>query len=287
MSEELVFYIYAFMYELEEQLNLNSNLFENVSFQSDEANTDKELKIVIKNFILSNLTSLKKIKSINSNSNTVHVINARIKDVLCSDEISGPIKLYLESKSRTRGRVYKSPDLLLVIEFNDIDYYQAVEVKSTKDDKIPGSSVQQANPEDPVVFVRHKNGMIEVSTGLYMNAITDTMQFPDRSPRPQVGYKNLKDWNNNFRFISDDLLEFRYDENRANKTRLFDDWQQVLCDRWIAMLNSNAKNTNEPWFNTNMRKFVLQLLEQYDQLSDKEKLDFKDKINNQLSKNDN
>lgn len=50
-------YMSAYLYELETKLNKNSQILTTVKFQQDEANTDKEIKAVLKSFIL--ITALK------------------------------------------------------------------------------------------------------------------------------------------------------------------------------------------------------------------------------------
>lgn len=184
----------------------------------------------------------------------------------------------LLNKAKEHNRVYKNPDLLLKIILDEKVYYQPMEVKSTKDNKIPGSSVQQALPNDPVVFIKHTNNDIEITTGLYVNAITGTMQFPDRSPRPQVGYSTLKTWNEKNRMVENGCLFFENDDDREEREQLFIDWQNVLSDRWINVLKSDSKEKKEPWFNNNLRKFVVKLLEEYDQMNLEKKKEYIDKI---------
>lgn len=56
MNYELLLFVSAFLFELEKALNLEKDIFKGVCFQSDEANIDKESKLVIKQYILKNLT---------------------------------------------------------------------------------------------------------------------------------------------------------------------------------------------------------------------------------------
>ena len=105
------------------------------------------------------------------------------------------------------------------------------------------------------------------------------MQFPDRSPRPQVSFKELKEWNNNFRNFEEGRLIYNTDQNDNSKSQLLDDWQKVLTDRWIDMLfNTTITRKNDPWFNNNMRKFILDFLEKYEEMSSEEKLNFKTRV---------
>ena len=62
---------------------------------------------------------------------------------------------------------------------------------------------------------------------------------------------------------------------------MISDWQKVLSDRWIEMLfESNTVKKNEPWFNNNMRKFIISFLSEYESLSSDEQIAFKNKITN-------
>lgn len=61
------------------------------------------------------------------------------------------------------------------------------------------------------------------------------------------------------------------DDEREEREQLFIDWQNVLSDRWISVLKSDLKEKKEPWFNNNLRKFVVKLLEEYDQINSEKK----------------
>ena len=96
------------------------------------------------------------------------------------------------------------------------------------------------------------------------------MQFPDRSPRPQVSYNILKNWNNEYRNFHNGVLSFEEDEKENDKMQVIDDWQMLLSNRWMETLKTRKKVNGEPWFNNNIRKFSLLLLEYYDSLSEEE-----------------
>ena len=51
--------------------------------------------------------------------------------------------------------------------------------------------MQQINPYEWVIFIK-QGKPIEITTGFYLNSITEKVQFPDRSPRPQVSFNTLK-----------------------------------------------------------------------------------------------
>ena len=76
-------------------------------------------------------------------------------------------------------------------------------------------------------------------------------------------------------------MVYKKDENEQTKYELIHDWQSVLAERWIEMLfEADTVKNNEPWFNNNMRKFILDFLERYEALNETEKIEFKDKIKN-------
>lgn len=105
------------------------------------------------------------------------------------------------------------------------------------------------------------------------------MQFPDRSPRPQVSFKAMSTWNKNNRSVNSNELCYEKDDDDNNKRALISDWQDVLSQRWIDVLfNATSTKVNEPWFNNNMRKFILSFLEKYEILTDAEKKAFKEKV---------
>lgn len=282
MKDSLVFYMNAFMYELEILLNKNLEYFDDVRFQFDEANTDQHIKIKIKEFILNNFKTI----------NTVTEIKSAISDVFISKEdykitnIKVPVELTDEDKNyikETRNAVYTNPDLLFFITDGSIEYRIPIEVKSTKTDKIPGSSIQQIDINDWVIFLKHDDKhILEFVTGKYIDSISGTMQFPDRSPRPQVSYNILKNWNNEYRHYENGILSFKTDESKNDKIQLIDDWQLLLSKRWIDVLKQNKKIYGEPWFNNNIRKFSILLLDYYNSLSDIEKKRFYDLINNNI-----
>ena len=111
------------------------------------------------------------------------------------------------------------------------------------------------------------------------------MQFPDRSPRPQVSFKELLSWNNLHRNIENNELIYTIDVSLADKLALIDDWQGVLSKRWIdILLNSEKVKKSEPWFNNSIRKFILDFLKIYDGYNEEKKALIKSKIQSMIKK---
>ena len=276
-----------YMYELEKYLIKRKEELRNVSFQSDEANTDRPLKEFLKHIIeeeffkIPDTCSVKRIIenntiALNNENNELNSIS--ISKVLLPEEITDEIKTLIKKNNS----IFTKPDLCLKITdstFN-ANYYETIELKSTNKDSIPGSSIQQISPNEWVLFIKHqKNGNFEITSGKYINAITTKMEFPDRSPRPQVSFEELKKWNKEYRLLHDNILLYKEDINIYMKQELILDWQKVLVDRWIDLLfDFHSIKNNESWFNNTLRKFIIEFLYKYENLSNEDKQKYKDSI---------
>lgn len=282
------FFMYFYMYELELLLNSRKEDLLTISFQSDEANTDRPLKEFLKKIIMEELHSLPSVPAISALriNNKLYPVDPYLKfsinRVLLPDEISDELKCKLKN---LKNAVYTNPDICFEIQCDDYIYYETIELKSTKSDSIPGSSIQQVIPSEWVIFIKHNKNITEVTTGQYINSVNSKLQFPDRSPRPQVSFKELLSWNDSYRHISNNILVYKPDNSTLIKKDLMSDWQNFLSKRWVDILfNNDSIRRNEPWFNNNLRKFILFFLDKYDTLSDEEKLQFKNKIKRLIKK---
>ena len=273
-------YMKAYMFELEEKLNANKHIFKNVNFQFEEANSDQELKKTLKSFILSSARNIEYIKCVKDNEQEVSIQQEAfyIEDVLSPEDYT---EMEREEIRKSKDAVYVNPDLILKIIFFGEAMVEYIELKSTKNDKIPGSSIQQIVPNEWVIFIKHSANQTTVVTGQYKNSISGTMQFPDRSPRPQVSFNELLYWVNNYRRIDNGKLIYSHDDQETSKYELLLDWQKVLSDRWMSVLMAEKKKI-EPWFNNNIRKFSIQLLDYYDDLEVEQQKNFKKFILNNI-----
>ena len=105
------------------------------------------------------------------------------------------------------------------------------------------------------------------------------MQFPDRSPRPQVSFNEMNSWNQKNRIFAYSSLVYKKDDLDVLKEKLIIDWQDVLAERWVKVIfDKNDISNKEPWFNTNLRKFILKFLKNYDSLNDEEKKELKKRL---------
>lgn len=286
MNQYIQYFMYFFMYKLEILLLYKKDSFRKISFQSDEANTDRPLKEFIKNIILSECKDIEDINleiSFENHSNSNRIVipskkccNFSINKVYLPDELTPIIK---DRLSKNKNCVYTEPDICLEIIDSTTKniFYETVELKSTKTDSIPGSSVQQIKPNEWTIFIKHtNNNEFDVSTGQYIYSLNSKMQFPDRSPRPQVSFSEIKNWNQKHRIIKDNEIYYIKDSEELLKYELVSDWQQYLINRWIKMLFSEEPTSNA-WFNNCLKKFIVQFLDKYDTLSEKEKNNFKKK----------
>ena len=278
-------FLIVYFYKIEFLLNKNSNGLENLKFQSEESNTDEHLKLFFQNFITNNndisgieIKELLLVADDNEYSIKIsNLLNYKIKQVLLPEELSEDQKQTITSRKKS---VYTSPDLYLKITDGQNIMYESVELKSTKNDKIPGSSIQQISPFEWVIFIKRNNDSVSVTTGFYINSITDKLPFPDRSPRPQIGFKNLLDWNNQNRKVESNILKVEnVTEVNNEKLKLLEDWQDFLASEWLSIIRDDRKKKNEKWFNNAIRKFALKLLRYSEALSEKDKNELTQNLN--------
>lgn len=281
----------AFMLLYLKVLEVNDTLLSDlgkVNFHLDEANSDKEAKAMIKDFMLKNPTISNNFNlkidqdSGNLEFKTTAIQSIQIIQVYLPDELTEQLKDLI--KSTKSNSVYTNPDILVELSNGQETKFFSVELKSTKKNEIPGSSVQQINPYEWVIFIKQGNP-IEIATGLYLNSITERMQFPDRSPRPQVAFNTLKNWNKENFILDNDSLIFKVTQSEwDNKNKLIDNWKLVLVEQWLKIiLDKNLVLTNRsPWFNEALIMYADKLLAYYETLSEIDKKKFHDKLKSLL-----
>jgi hypothetical protein len=284
-TNHIQYFLTVYFYLLENHLNNSENHLGKVRFQSEEANTDEHLKKYFQKYLLENdsisKTELKSISIKNDNQSTTIEIDQltsfKIINVFLPEELSKEQK---EEITNSKKSVYTNPDLFLEISDGKKTYFESLELKSTKNNNIPGSSVQQVSPFEWVIFVKRNKESVDISTGYYINSITEKLPFPDRSPRPQIGFKTLTGWNSTYRKVKNNTL---YIENTSklndDKIKLLTDWQDYLATEWLNIIKSDEASQNEKWFNNALRKFAFKFLEYSENLTDSEKDKLKEKLN--------
>ncbi|ENA1815150.1 hypothetical protein ABF174_001777 [Flavobacterium psychrophilum] len=279
-------FLIVYFYKIENELNNTKNGLETIKFQSEEANTDEFFKRYFQDF-LSKHNDVKDVKikqlavKIDSEESIIDIekLNSyKITNVLLPEHLTAEQKKEI---TKAKKSVYTNPDLYLEITDGTNIYFESVELKSTKDNNIPGSSVQQVSPFEWVIFVKRDSEKVLVTTGFYINSITEKLPFPDRSPRPQIGFKTLLDWNKKYRKVENDILTIESSvEINNDKIKLLTDWQDYLASEWLEIIKSEESRNNEKWFNNAIRKFALKFLEYSEKLTKSEK----EKLKNNLTK---
>lgn len=280
VEEALLFSFFSiYLYELEKNKEL-LNTLKAVVFHSDEANTDKDLKLAVKNYMKNhprispknNDSVFLRIDDKEVISNLEKLFYFSINNVFLPEELTNEHKKAIR---QSKTSIYTNPDLYIeVLGSNNILQYISLELKSTKQDKIPGSSAQQANPYEWTLFVKHSvnNGM-ELMSGLYANTVTGKLPFPDRSPRPQVSFSQLKNWNDAYR--KHDKTGFRLTINTKDldeKALVISDWERALVKDWMEYIKSDKKPNK--WFDHTQRIFVTELILYYESLNSEDKKAF-------------
>lgn len=276
-------FLLVYFYMIEQKVNTIEDVFESVSFQSEEANTDKGIKEFFKKYMLANkdvkniaLTALD--FTIDSKQRTVSIEdikNFEIRKVYLPNELTDDLKQKI--KDSKGDAVYTKPDLYLEISDGEQVYYQSLELKSTKKNKIPGSSINQIDTTEWVIFVKRGESDFEIATGYYLHILTGKLPFPDRAPRPIVAYNTLVDWNKENRTVNNHKLTIALPAIDKQIEHLVD-WQDSLANEWLNTVKSE-KLSNEKWFNNVIRRFAVKLLEYAGGLSDQEREELKNKLN--------
>jgi len=259
-------FLIVYFYELEVLLNADQKAISEIKFQSEESNTDEFIKRFLQQFLLKhNSIKSTKIKNLaldasaKTKSIKVSLFNKfEIIDVILPEFLTKELKQKLAGKTKS---VYTNPDLLLKIEGYNSTHYESVEIKSTKNNAIPGSSIQQVKPYEWVIFLKRNKAKTTITTGQYIHSINEKLPFPDRSPRPIVTFNTLSNWNKKNRYKKQDTLII--DSNigqEEQKLKLLKDWQEILTEEWMGIILSKQKNKSEKWFNNTLRKFAVKLL---------------------------
>lgn len=269
-------FLLLYFFQLEENLNNNQNDLNSIKFQSEESNTDEFLKLFFKKYIEKNKSindcSFSEVSFFFNNQKksfpTQKLSRFIIDQVFLPEDITEKLKIEI---SKNKNSVYTNPDLYLKIKNGNNIYYESIELKSTKNNHIPGSSVQQVSPFEWVIFIK-RDKKPKITTGYYINSITNKLPFPDRSPRPQIGFDNLVDNNNENRVINNNSLILKSDDYKTlKKIELINDWQEFLTNEWMEVIISENVKKNEKWFNNTLRKFSVKLIEHFIKSSVQEK----------------
>lgn len=270
-------FLLIYFFEIEQKLNNEENQLKKIKFQSEESNTDEFLKKYFKDYLSKHnnieSTELKQLKVKGDEEefivNVDELHSYKILNVLLPEELTKEQKQNIADSKKS---VYTNPDLYLEIADRNYTYFESVELKSTKNNKIPGSSIQQVSPFEWVIFVKRSKDNVEITTGYYLNSITNKLPFPDRSPRPQIGFKTLENWNKKYRKVKNQVLTVEnITDLNEEKISLLNDWQDYLAKEWLSIIQADSSKNNEKWFNNALRKFAIKFLDYTEKLNEKEK----------------
>lgn len=270
------FFLHAYFYFLEQSLNRDTSWLKNLKFQSEESNTDEYLKKFLQDFISKNnqigASDIDKviinIDGINYQVSLEDLTAFKIIEVFLPEQLSESDKI---SITQSKESIYTNPDLYLIIDHEEEVFHKSIELKSTKQDKISGSSVQQVNPFEWVIFIQRKDSKEAIATGYYIDSITEKLPFPDRSPRPQIAFSTLKKWNNNFRIKEDKVLIIHRDSSLLDtKMLILRNWHEYLANEWLEIIQAEEIKKNEKWFNNTLRIFALKYLDYVESLNEDE-----------------
>jgi len=283
---DLDIFLQIYFIELEKKLNTPERRKEiqKLEFHQDEANTDLAFKKFIKDFIESNYSKLE----LSTFDKTVVFDNKvtfdyksfedyKINHVFLPSELTPKLK----DKIRVKDRVYTDPDLLLEVDCNSKEYvYVPLELKSTKTNIIPGSSVQQIDGDEWVVFVKNTSAKTEVLIGKYFWALNEKMQFPDRSPRPSLDFSTLNKWIDDTINLDEEQNIFITNQNDLEKQRkkLINNWQDVLIERWLDEIKKSSPSRG--WYNKTLRLYTYKLIEHYNSLEPDQQKEFENHLRN-------
>ena len=238
-------------------LKQNIDRFKNVKTKEGELNIDVHLKKEIVSIVNNNLEEINKL---------INDPNISITKIYTNES-------YFKLK-KIDPDLSKICDLVLSFKENGKNRIKDIEVKKTNKNVIPGSSVNQIDEYKAVVFIKTAK-IIEVEVGYYGQAINGKVRFPDRSPRPEVSFKELKESNQrNEGMESNEIIE---DESEKEaKYYIFNNkTEKYLSKEWIKRLFAFKMTT---WFDKAVSLYSISLLSKYDKMTKEEKKIFIKKL---------
>lgn len=228
--------------QINKVLKDNIDDFTNIKTQEDEMNIDTHLKSRTLKIIKNNMAKINQVLPSN-----ISIINVKTNAA------------YFNLKKQQTS-VSRLADLVILLNINNQELHYEIEIKKTNNNAIPGSSINQIDPYKTIVFFKFKKE-VEVIVGYYSQAVSGTIRFPDRMPRPEVSFSVLQT------NVEEDLsIEKTIESNQdvfENPVEVF------LPERWLKELFSHIKKNN--WFSKAIRHFSYQLLKKYDTMTPKEK----------------
>lgn len=248
-------------------LECHSEEIYSLQYRTQEQNIDEPLKRLLQNIIL------KEYKSYPDAG--YHIENVFIQNELdANKELKKLVKelLYERTKAYEKaGVTYTNPDLTLKIVSNNNEndvFYDTIELKSTSKDgrgDIVGSCLNQIYPNEWLIFVYHQKDGKEgnITFGRYGEAVINCRV--DYRIRPVVAFQSLKD--------NEDGKHKKLSIKECVAVK--ENWRNTVSEKAFNNLTNDKANSQYDQAN---RGLVLQALNEYEKMSDEEKIQFRNKL---------
>lgn len=249
--------------KISESLSAKLEDFKNLTIMEDELNIDKYIKQEVIKIIMADLLEIN--TSLSSSNITIKALLTK-EQYFCDTNVRN-----------NESDISKFCDLVLVYQEAGVNKDAEIEIKKTKSNFIPGSSIKQIKPEKAILFFKYHNSEVELEVGYYFQTVCERIPFPDRSPRPTISYNYLKETNE---AIRKNVLSLKIVKDR-NKTIFQDNWMDQLVLNWMDDVTATKLKRN--WFFIIIRKFCLKAINYYEKLSEEDKKAFKENLKKEKS----
>lgn len=248
-------------------LECHSEEIYSLQYRTQEQNIDEPLKRLLQNVILNEYKSYP--------GADYHIENVFIQNELeANKELKELVKglLHERTKAYEKAEVaYTNPDLTLKIVSNRNEsdvFYDTIELKSTsKSGKgdIVGSCINQVYPNEWLIFVYHHKDSKEgnITFGRYGEAVVTCRV--DYRVRPIVSFQSLKD--------NEDGEHKKLSIEGCISVK--EDWRNTVSENAFNNLTNDKANSQYDQAN---RGLVLQVFNEYEKMSDEEKIQFRNKL---------
>lgn len=212
-----------------------------LKYSSEEQNIDCSLKRKVKQIILNELSSFNGVK---------------VQRVYIGKEAkeNKEVKEALMRASKNSDRIWANPDLCIKFQDEQGVFYETIELKSCKKDVIYGSSINQIDFDQWVIFVRHDGKNCAISVGRYIDFVP-----ADQKLKFDIRFRP---------FVSINEANKATEQARKEKEYMLNNWEQIMAEDSVdELINGTTDNLLSRW----LKKFSLVLLKRFMQMSDEEK----------------
>lgn len=215
----------------------------NLQYQNGRANLDLPLQKFIKNVIIQN-----KYYKVDGYDDW------KVINIYTENEYTDNIKNQVEN--------YNNPDMIFEVHLGGDKKYEKLELKTSKDICIKGSSLSNIDNYEQTIFIYRGKDGIDIATGEYYKAITDMVpRITDRQPRLYLSFSKLK------KAMNEDI------EIPVNNNYIYD----AIADKTINELIKTPVGEYD-WYSKYNAQLLCKFLNLYENLDEKAKLDVKKKL---------